>query len=876
MLKNYIYCPIIWYIILIVKQVLMPYRLRILITYFAFFGLTLTLLSVNENVIAQASSTTAAIDTTKKVIEPIPLANIGIETESTLSKIREIRSNIKPSDAELELDTIMPKRLEGFEQLRQDINLEEIVSMNSRQIESKKNDLAQMKDLFNGWRDSFANRTEGINDMQIELGDINTQWDETLNLERTEKIPTQLLDRIKSNLSEINKLEKELTNRNNELLTKQDELTEALIFIDEALNVINKTELSNKLDIYTIDSPPIWALFSMEPQDSSDLTNVYDTLTTSQKINNIVEVHNNDFKGFTENYEENIYFHLSFFVILILLTFYIKTEVAKWSDEKRDSAIKYSLHVISKPLWSSLLVTLLLTNFFYKEAPSDVLDYYYALLVFPILIMVPGLIPSINKKYFYFVAGVFVISQLQDYFADLVVLDRMLLFGIDLLTIVLLASLLKDHKKIKESDPSIHWGFAFFIMRISIFLLMISIITNAVGNTTLSRLLSNGSLPMIYGGTIIYASALILKGLFSLLIQHEQVSKLNMIRNYSDEVKSHFFKAIRFFAVIFWLYITLKGFSIYDPMYEWVAGLLTREWKVGAEFSFKVGSIFAFVITLWISLTVSNFVRFILQDEILTHFDMPRGVPGAIGMIVRLALIVLGFILAFGAANIDMNNITILFGALGVGIGFGLQNIFNNLVSGLILAFERPIQVGDIIQIASLNLMGEVKEIGIRASTVLTFDGAEVIVPNGNLISNEMINWTLSNSRKRQEIIVGVAYGTDTTKVLDILHKVVPEQENVLKNPAPFIIFVGFGESSLDFRVLFWTHFDVGLSTKSRVGVAIDEAFKKNGIEIPFPQRDLHLRSISDNVDLQREKEPASAPRTKKAVKAANPKKDNK
>jgi small-conductance mechanosensitive channel len=234
-------------------------------------------------------------------------------------------------------------------------------------------------------------------------------------------------------------------------------------------------------------------------------------------------------------------------------------------------------------------------------------------------------------------------------------------------------------------------------------------------------------------------------------------------------------------------------------------------------------------------------------------------VPGAISLLVKITLMGLGIMLAFGAAEIDMSQITILIGALGVGIGFGLQNIFNNLISGLILAFERPIQTGDIIQISTLNLMGEVKEIGIRASTVRTFDGAEVIVPNGNLISNEVINWTLSDQRKRQEILVGVKYGTDTAKVLEILNSVVIEQNNVLKNPAPFNIFIGFGDSSLDFRVLFWTRFDVGMGTKSAVGISIDEAFKKNGIEIPFPQRDLHLRSVSDTVDFQKEKKPISA-----------------
>jgi small-conductance mechanosensitive channel len=373
-----------------------------------------------------------------------------------------------------------------------------------------------------------------------------------------------------------------------------------------------------------------------------------------------------------------------------------------------------------------------------------------------------------------------------------------------------------------------------------------------VGNTVLAKVLSDGCLPMIYGGIIIYSSALILKGLFALLIQHESLAKLNMIQNYADEVKKQIFRIIRLLAVVYWIYITFSGFDIYEPIYGWFEEFLTTLRKVGSV-EFSIGSILAFFITLWLSLTLSKVIRFILQDEILTHIEMPRGVPGAISMLVRLVLITLGFILAFGAAGIELSNITIIFGALGVGIGFGLQNIFNNLISGLILAFERPIQVGDIIQIASLNLMGEVKDIGIRASIVRTFDGAEVVVPNGNLISNEMINWTLSDHRRRQEIIVGVAYGTNTTKVLEILNEVVPAQENVLKNPAPFIIFLGFGESSLDFRVLFWTHFDNGLGTKSNVGIAIDEAFKKNDIEIPFPQRDLHLRSVSDQVDFSKQ-----------------------
>ena len=770
-----------------------------------------------------------------KEINPVPLANIGTETENTLSIIRDIRNKMKPSNNELELDTLIPQKLTTVEVLKKETNLEDIEEMNLKQAENLKYDIFQLRIQLDGWRNTLVGKTEELNDMKADLVDQRTQWEKTLNLEREEKLPPQVSERIQTNLKEVQDLNKELSDRNNKLLTQQDEITGALIFIDEILNTITKTEDTYRTQLFTIDSPPIWEMFSVEQ----------DTLTTKQRIHNIIEAHNNDFGGFVKNYKANIYYFLIFFVLLLLFSIYLKTEVSEWSDEKKDAAISHSILVISKPFWSTLLVALLFARVFFQDAPTNVMDSFIIALVFPIVFIVPGLIPGVDKRYFYFVGGVFVLTQFQDYFSDLVVLDRAMMLLIDLITILLLLSLQRERKKIQEADPKINWSFAFMIMRLGILMLIISLVANSLGNTVLSKLLSDGCLPMLYGGTIIYVSALILKSLFALLIQHDAVAKLNMIQNYSDDVKRQIFGTIRFVAVVYWIYISLVGFAVYEPIYGWVEGLLTREWVVGSV-SLSIGSIIAFFLTLWISLTISRFIRFILQDEILTHFEMPRGVPGAISMIVRLVLIVLGFILAFGAAKIDMSNITILFGALGVGIGFGLQNIFNNLVSGLILAFERPIQVGDTIQISTLNLMGEVKEIGIRASTVRTFDGAEVIVPNGNLISNEMINWTLSDHRRRQEIIVGVAYGSDTNKVLEILKKVVPEDEYVLKNPAPLIIFIGFGDNSLDFRVLFWTHFDNGMGTKSRVGLAIDEAFKKAGITIPFPQRDLHFRSVND------------------------------
>ncbi len=199
-----------------------------------------------------------------------------------------------------------------------------------------------------------------------------------------------------------------------------------------------------------------------------------------------------------------------------------------------------------------------------------------------------------------------------------------------------------------------------------------------------------------------------------------------------------------------------------------------------------------------------------------------------------------GTLIALSSTGMDLSKIGIILGALSVGIGFGLQNVVNNFISGFILVYEKPIQEGDTVEVG--NLLGRVSNIGIRASNVITYDGAEVVVPNSNLTSNQLINWTLSDNKKRIEVKVGAAYGSDPNEILKLLVKVVLEHPKVLPNPKPLSLFVGFGDSSLDFKVLFWVHFQDGFETHSDVAIAIYDTFKENNIQIPFPQMDLYVK----------------------------------
>jgi small-conductance mechanosensitive channel len=204
----------------------------------------------------------------------------------------------------------------------------------------------------------------------------------------------------------------------------------------------------------------------------------------------------------------------------------------------------------------------------------------------------------------------------------------------------------------------------------------------------------------------------------------------------------------------------------------------------------------------------------------------------------------LGLILAMGTLGVNATSLAVVFGAVSIGIGFGLQNIFNNFISGLILLFERPIQVGDYVEVN--GLWAEVKKINVRSTIVQTFDNAAVIIPNADFISQQVTNWSFKDARMRRHIDVGVAYGSDTEMVRKTLLEIASEMSDVLKYPRPDVIFMDHADSALLFRLRIWTHVDNYYSATSAIRFELDKRFRELGIEIAFPQRDIHIRSIDN------------------------------
>jgi potassium efflux system protein len=275
------------------------------------------------------------------------------------------------------------------------------------------------------------------------------------------------------------------------------------------------------------------------------------------------------------------------------------------------------------------------------------------------------------------------------------------------------------------------------------------------------------------------------------------------------------------------------------------------------SFGFNLGSLqisVGLLITVAAILYVSYLISFIIQKMILNNIILTQkletGVRISLARLVHYVIIFISFLLALAALGVKLTELTIMLGALGVGIGFGLQGIVNNLLSGIILLFEQPVRVGDIIEIG--GLWAEVKSIGLRATTVKTYDGADLMVPNSDLITNQVTNWTLSNRLVRLIVPVGVAYGSDVPLVIDTLEKCAQANPLITKTPAPEVLFMSFGESSLDFELRVWV-FDAGyrLRVKNELHQEIDQRFRELNIEIAFPQRDLHIRSMGESIVLQ-------------------------
>lgn len=496
--------------------------------------------------------------------------------------------------------------------------------------------------------------------------------------------------------------------------------------------------------------------------------------------------------------------------------------------------------VLAHPVSAAALLALAATLALAPPGPQIVDKLLWALMALPAAHLTASLLGRRSVLPIALVTATVLLWPLRTVFEAVPLFDRLLLLAEDAVGIA--AVLLITRRGLVLDRLSVGWrSLVRLVLWTEAVLLAVSFIAGIFGELGVARVLRDGAVVSLGLMMVLYGTVRALLRIVGDVLRGPVGAQLRMVRLHPESALAMVRKAIVVVSLAVWVWLSLGAFHLTRPLQSLVQQILDSGFEVG-WFNVTFGEVLAFFASVAAAFLIARVVCFVLDEEFLPRLPLGRGVPYMISTSIRYLILLAGFALALAALGVDPSKATILAGAFGVGIGFGLQNVVNNFVSGLILLFERPIRVGDFVEVS--GVLGEVTRISIRSSIIRTFVGSEVIVPNGDLISKDVTNWTLSNSRRLVEVLVGVAYGSDPHLVSEVLKKVAEKHEEVLAEPQPAAYFISFGDSQLDFRLVCWVaNFGDAYRVAGELRVAVTEAFDEAGIEIPFPQQDLRVVS---------------------------------
>lgn len=367
-------------------------------------------------------------------------------------------------------------------------------------------------------------------------------------------------------------------------------------------------------------------------------------------------------------------------------------------------------------------------------------------------------------------------------------------------------------------------------------------ITQTAGYAALSHHLLDVMIKTVFLGLLSWLASLVLQGVFELALENQYARKSKIIENHSKELLTNITRLSNVLVIFFAISGTISVWGLSDSTMQAAESILA----LGISFQghpYTLGLILTTIAVFYLAYAVSWFIQRLLDEEVFPRKRVEKGVGISINRLIHYAFFLIGITMAFSTLGIGLQSLAVLVGALGIGIGFGLQNIVNNFASGLILLFERSIKVGDVVQIG--GEWGVIKNLGLRATVMETFDHSEIILPNSELVSGSVTNWTLSDRQTRLIVAVGIAYGSDVELATSILLKIAKDNPFVMQYPEPTVLFMSFGASSLNLELRVWVA-DIAnkMTTKDQVNREIDRLYRENNIEIPFSQHDLNVRTM--------------------------------
>jgi potassium-dependent mechanosensitive channel len=512
------------------------------------------------------------------------------------------------------------------------------------------------------------------------------------------------------------------------------------------------------------------------------------------------------------------------------------------SEEEGETILQHAKYVYRFPIASIVVFITTLSAVLSVRYPILFTEITWGLAVAALTIIFRAQFPKTLFKSWLFLIGLLFIYSLNNLLIEVTYAEQWGLLIGAILSIVLANRLLKESALTTFAQPKYTRPVLKLFLITSAFSLLLVIFAR-VGTAKIIG--SSAVVNTVMALSLFTVVKILMEAVYLQVEANKDSSTFISFMDYQD-VQRKLRTFLSILAGVGWLMIVTRNLYLYDAIYEAVTNFLSSRHQIGnSDFTFS--SVIIFILVIWVATVASQLIAYMFGNIGQSANPSRKTKFGSALLLLRLAVLAGGVLLAFAASGIPMDKLTIVIGALGVGIGFGLQNVVNNLVSGIILAFEKPLEVGDVIELGTRS--GVVKEIGIRSSKISAYDGSEIIVPNGDLISQQLINWTRTNRIRRVTFTLGVGYGSDVKQVTDIIQSAFVDRKGILTAPSPVVQLYEFGASSINFRVYFWiADLDNAGTQQSDVLTFIYDALNKAGIELPYPQQDLHVRSIDESL----------------------------
>jgi small-conductance mechanosensitive channel len=755
----------------------------------------------------------------------IPVPQIASAAEDTMARLRAIEAATLP----LRTVVAIQERLPDLEK-----NVASGTDETYRVLKESPS-LAALDELLDPWSiareqaktwlEVLTQRAEDLEGTLKRLVDIRARWIVTQAATSETGAPVATLGRIQDTLALVDSVRNTVAQRRAEVLVLQDRAAHVLARAEEMLEQVQATRRSLLGQIFVRDGLPIWGFFiKSEAWDRA-------RQMASRSISAEVPIT----RLFIREHSTSLIVEMGLFLALGLWLRRMRRQARRWTS--LDDGLVDRFRPLDHPWAAAALLTLIIAGWTTPPEPRSVQAVAALVAIVPVIRLIASLTPRSLIPAVWLVGAFHVVDLVRELLTSIPLLEQAI-FLLQLFALVPAIVWLHRHQmqaRVADVNRERWEG----IGRLALVLAVAALVAGALGWVRLARAIEFALVSAAMWALILWALVRLSDAILGWTLRVRPLRLLRAVQEHREPLERRLQGVFRLAATVFWGVGVADALSILGPASQRIIAVLGARVGWGAV-SISLGDLIAFGIVVWFTYLASQAVRAVLEEDVFARVSVRRGIATAFSSLAHYSVLLMGFLLALGALGIDLTRITIIAGALGVGVGFGLQNVVNNFVSGLILLFERPIQVGDSVQLGTL--VGEVKRIGIRSSTVRTWEGAEVIVPNASLVSDQVTNWTLSDRMRRIDLDVGVGYGADPQHVVTLLGEVTRANPGVLPDPPPVVLFLGFGDSSLNFQVRAWTaRFEEWVRTRSELGLAVHAALKEAGVEIPFPQRDVHI-----------------------------------